>query len=142
MQTLFFLSLAFLPPLISGPLPSILVLRFGLGENWRRHLLLIALLTIILNLGAAAIIIFGLDDFLPPGAIACSLTPIVAIVTLIISLRSLRRIASDLNVNPVQGKWLQLSLVAISTLQILMVIILIIIAPALCNTGIRDCPDY
>jgi len=142
MQTLFFLSLAFLPPLISGPLPSMLVLRLASGSDWRRSLFLIALLTIILNLAAVTMIIFGLDDFLPPGAIACSLTPVVAIITLILSLRSLRRIASDLGVNAVQNKWLQLSLVAISALQILTAVILIIIAPALCNTGIRDCPDY
>jgi len=141
MQTLIFLFLAFLPPLISGPLPAILVLRIASGANWRRRLPLMALLAIILNLIAFAIMISELDGFLPPGFVACGLTPIVAVATLIVSLRLLRRTESDLDADPMQRRWLQLSLVAIPALQILTVIILIIIAPALCNTEIRACTN-
>lgn len=141
MQTLTFLALAFLPPLISGPLPAMLVFRIAAGPNWRRQLPLAILLAIILNLIASAVIISNLDGLLPPGFVACSLTPIVAVITLIVSLRLSRRTHPDLDANPSQRRWLRLSLVAIPALQILFVTTLVLIAPALCDTGIRTCAN-
>jgi len=139
MQALVFLALSFLPPLISGPLPAMLVFRMVSGPNWRRQLPFAILLAIILNLIAFAFIISNLDGLLPPGFVACVLTPIAAVVTLIVSLRLFHRTDPGPNVDPMQQRWLRMSLVAIAALQILMVVILVLIAPALCETRIRTC---
>lgn len=141
MQTLNFLALAFLPPLISGPLPAMLVFRMASNRNWRMQLPLAILLAIVLNLIAFAVILSNFDGFLPSGFFACSLTPIVAIATLIVSLRLSRRTHPDLDANPMQRRWLRLCLVAFSALQIFTVTILVLIAPALCDTGIRTCAN-
>jgi hypothetical protein len=139
MQTLVFLALCFLPPLIAGPLPTMLVLRMTSGPNWRRQLPLAILLAIILNLIAFAFIVSNLDGLLPPGFVACVLTPIAAVVTLIVALHLLRQTDPGQNVDPIKQRWLRVSLVAIMALQILMVVIVALVAPALCETGIRNC---
>lgn len=141
MQTLVFLALAFLPPLISGPLSAMLVFRMASGLNWRRQLALAILLAMILNLIAFAVIISNLDGLLPSGFFACALTPIAAVATLIVSLRLFREADPDPNANPMQRKWFRLSLVAIPVLQVLMVTTLVLVAPALCDTGIRTCSN-
>ena len=117
------------------------VLRMASNRNWRMQLPLAILLAIILNLIAFAIIISNSDGLLPSGALACGLTPIAALATLIVSLSLLRRTDPDPNANPMQRRWLRLSLLAIPALQILMITTLVLIAPALCNTGIRTCTD-
>jgi hypothetical protein len=142
MQALVFLALSFLPPLISGPLPAILVFRMASGPNWKRQLPLAILLAIILDLIAFALIISNLDGLLPPGFVACTLTPIAAVLTLIVSLRLFRQADPGSNVDPMQQKWLRVGLVAIATLSILMAVILVLVAPALCGTWIRNCAPY
>jgi hypothetical protein len=139
MQTLVFLAIAFLPPLICGPVPAALVFRMAPGLNWRRNLSLAVLLAIILNLIAFAVIVSNLDGLLPPGFFACVLTPIAAVATLIVSLGRLRRIDAEPGADPMQRRWLRLSLVAIPVLQVLMVTILVLVAPALCGTTLRNC---
>jgi hypothetical protein len=67
--------------------------------------------------------------------------PIVALATLIVSLRRLRRTAPGLRADPMQRRWLRLSLVAIPVLQVLVVTILVLVAPALCGTFLRTCPN-
>ena len=142
MQTLVFLALVFLPPLISGPLPAMLVFMsegIASGLNWRRKLLLAVLLALLLNLVAFAVIISNLDGLLPPGFFACVVTPIAALATLIVSLRLFRRTDPGLQANSNQRKWLRRCLVAIPLLQMLMLATLVLIAPAFCGTGIRTC---
>jgi hypothetical protein len=139
MQTLIFLAIAFLPALICGPVPAMLVFRVGPGLNWRRGLPLAVLLAAILNLIAFVVIVSHLDGLLPPGFFACLLTPLAALVTLIVSLRWLRRTDPAVPADPIQRRWLRLSLVAIPVLQMLMITILILIAPALCGTVLRTC---
>jgi membrane protease YdiL (CAAX protease family) len=142
MQILIFLVLAFLPALISGPLPAMLVFKMASGLNWRRQLLLAFLLAIILNLIAFTMILSNLDGFLPSGAVSWGLTLIVSIATLIVSLCLLRRKVTDPDINPIRRKWMRLTLIAIPVLQILMITTLLIIAPSLCNTGFRTCTDW
>lgn len=142
MQLLIFLTKVILPPLLSGPLPTLLVFKLTAAENWRRQMPVVALLAIISNLAAFTIMIFELDGFLPSGFIACVLTPFVAVVTLIVSLRSLGQTGSGLDVNLIKNKWLKISFFGITVLQILMIVTLIVIAPSLCETEIRTCTDY
>lgn len=142
MQMLFFLAKVFLPPLLSGPLPTFFVFKMTAAENWQRRVPIVALLAIISNLAAFAIMIFELDGFLPAGFIACGLTPFAAGTTLIVSLRLLSRAESGADTNPVLNKWLKRSVIAISVLQLLMITILVIVAPSLCGTQIRTCTDY
>ena len=139
MQTLLFLAVAFLPPLISGPLPAMLVFRMAAGLNWRRTLPLAVLLAIILNFIAFAAIVSNLDGLLPPGFFACMLTPVAAVATLIVSLGRFRRADAGRGADPMQRRWLCVGLVAIPVLQVLMVTILVLIAPALCGTVLRTC---
>ena len=139
MQTLIFLAIAFLPPLITGPAPAMLVFRVAQSLNWRRALPLAILLAIILNLIAFTVIVSNLDGLLPPGFFACMLTPVVAVATLIFSLGRLGRTAADPGVYPMPHRWLRLSLVAIPVMQMLMLTILVLIAPALCGTTLRTC---
>lgn len=134
-----FLALVFLPPLIAGPLPAMLIFRMAPGPNWRRNLFLLFLLTIVLNLVALVMIIIGLDDFLPPGALACTLTPVASLIALIDFLIRLRRTDSDPDADPIQRRWMRVSLVAILPMQVIMLMILIIFAPLLCDLGIRPC---
>jgi hypothetical protein len=143
MQTLIFFATALLPPLISGPLPAMLVFTLGgvsTGLNWRRKLALAIFLAIVLNLVACAVIIFNLNGLLPPGLLACVLTPIAALATLIVSLLLFHRSDPGSQANPIQRKWLHRSLVAIPLLQVLMLGILVLIAPALCGTSMHICP--
>ena len=92
MQTLVFLAIVILLPLITGPVPAALAFRVAPGLNWRRALPLIVLLAVVLDLIAFVVIVSNLDGLLPPGFFACVLTPIAAIATLIVSLLRLRRI--------------------------------------------------
>ena len=139
MQTLVFLAIAFLPPLISGPVPAALVFRVAPGLNWRRALPLMVLLAVVLDLIAFVVIASNLDGMLPPGFFACVLTPIVAVATLIVSLGRLRRIGAGPGADPMRRSWLRVSLVAIPILQMLMLTILVLVAPALCGTALRTC---
>jgi len=140
-DTLIFLAIAILPPLVAGPLPAMLVFRSGSGPNWRRQLPLAILSALVLNLIACAVIISNLDGLLPPGFFACSLTPIVAVATLSVSLQRFRRAGSDPEANPIQRKWLRLSLVAIPAFQMFTLAILVLVAPALCEAGLRTCTN-
>jgi hypothetical protein len=139
MQTLVFLVIAFLPPLISGSVPAMLVFRVAPSLNWRRTLPLVVLLAVVLDLIAFVVIDSNLDGLLPPGFFACVLTPIAAIATLIVSLGWLRRIDAGPEADPIRCRWLRVSLVAIPMMQMLMVAILVLIAPALCGTVLRTC---
>jgi hypothetical protein len=139
MQTVLFLAVVFLPPLISGPVPAALVFRVAPGLNWRRALPLAVLLAVVLNIIAFVVIVSNLDGLLPPGFFACVLTPIAAIVTLIVSLLRLRRIGAGVEVDPIRRRWLCVSLVSIPVLQVLMLAILVLVAPALCGTALRTC---
>ena len=139
MQTLVFLAIAFLPPLISGPVPAMLVLRVTPSLNWRRALTVAGFLAVVLNIIAFAMIASNMDGLIPPGFFACVLTPIAALATLIVSLVRLRQIDAGPEVDPVRSRWLRVSLVAIPVMQVLMVTILVLIAPALCGTTLRSC---
>lgn len=110
--------------------------------HWRRKLSLAILLAVILNLAAFAAILFNLDGLLPAGFFAGGLIPLTALATVIVSLLRFRRTAADPQADPLQRKWLRLGLVAIPVLQMLMLIILVLIGPALCTTGLRSCPHF
>ena len=142
MQALVFLALSFLPPLISAPLPALLVFRMASGPNWKRQLTLAILLAMILDLIAFALIISNLEGLLPPGFVACTVTPIAAVLTLIVSLRLFRKTDPGPNGDPMQQRWLRVGLVAIAALPILMSAILVLVAPALCGTWMRNCTPY
>jgi hypothetical protein len=142
MQTLLFLLIVFLPPLISGPVPAALVFRVAPGLNWRHALPLTVLLAVVLNIIAFVVIVANLNGLLPPGFFACVLTPVAAIATLIVSLGRLRRTDAGPGADPMQRKWLRVSLITIPLLQVLMVSILVLIAPALCGTALRTCTNY
>jgi hypothetical protein len=140
MQTLLFLAIAFLPPLISGPAPAMLAFApegVTPGLTWRLSLAILC--GILFNLIAFYVIVSNLDGLLPPGFFACMLTPIAAVATLIVSLGRFRRIDAGQGADPMQRKWLRVSLVAIPLLQMLMLTILVLIAPALCGTALRTC---
>ena len=139
MHTLLFLAVAFLPPLISGPVPAALVLKVAPSLNWRRALPVAVLLAVVLNIIAFVVIASNMDGLFPPGFFACVLTPIAAIATLIVSLLRLRQIEAGPEADPVRSRWLRVSLAAIPLLQVLMVTILVLIAPALCGTILRTC---
>jgi hypothetical protein len=139
MQTLVFLAIVFLPPLISGPVPAALVLKVAPSLNWRRALPVDGLLAVVLNIIAFAVIVSNLDGLLPPGFFACVLTPIAAVTTLVVSLGRLRQIDAGPEADPMRSRWLRVSLVAIPVMQVLMVAILVLAAPALCGTFLRTC---
>jgi hypothetical protein len=145
MQIVLFLAIAFLPPFISGPLPAMLALAPEGGAprlTWRWRLCLVSLSAILLNLVAFWVIASHLDGLLPPGFFACMLTPIAAVATLIVALGRLRRKDASQAADPMQRKWLRVSLIAIALLQVLVVSILAVIAPALCGTALRVCTTY
>ncbi len=141
MDTLTFLALAILPPLIAGPVPAALAFRSVSGQDWKRRLPLAILSAIALNLIAGAIIVFSLEGLLPAGFFACSLTPVAAGATLMISLRYFRRAVSGPDGDSTQRRWLRLSLVAIPALQMLTGTMVVLIAPALCSWGVRTCAN-
>jgi hypothetical protein len=58
---------------------------------------------------------------------------------LIVSLGRLRRIDAGPEADPIRCRWLRVSLVVISVIQVLMVTILVLIAPVLCGTALRTC---
>jgi hypothetical protein len=142
MQSLLFWVFVFLPPMISGPLPAVLVFRAASGLNWRRGLLLALLSAVILNLLAFIIINTNLYGLFDSGSLACGLTPLAALATMIFSLRRFRRSAAVQDADSQRQKSLRLSLAAIPLLQILMLTILVLIGPALCTTGLRSCPRF
>jgi hypothetical protein len=145
MQILLFLAIACLPPLISGPLPALLAFApEGVAPRltWRWRLSLVILSAILLNLIAFYVIVSNLDGLLPAGFFACMLTPVAAVATLIVSLGRLRRTGAGQGADPTQRKWLRVSLIAIPLLQVLMVGILVLAAPALCGTALRTCTNY
>jgi len=144
LQSLLFWVFVFLPPLISGPLPAVLVFASAGAAprpHWRRKLSLAILLAVILNLAAFAAILFNLAGLLPAGLFAGGLIPLTALATLIVSLLRFRRTAADPQADPLQRKWLRRCLVAVPLLQMLMLAVLVLLAPALCGAGIRPCSN-
>jgi hypothetical protein len=124
---------------MSGPLPAIIWLWAGRHQNWRRLLPLAALSTIILNVVASVLIITNLEGSLPSGFLACAVTPIVGLITLLLSRIFVRRTFQTLPDNALQRRWLQVGIVAIPVVQLFTVTTLILIAPALCTLGLRSC---
>jgi len=141
METLSFVIFALLPPLISGPLPAILWFRMGRSQNWRWMLPLVAFFAIVLNIGAAALIVVNLEGFLPAGFLACALTPIAALATLLLSRLLVHRGSQSLPENTIQRRWLRVGIFAIPALQLFTVATLVLIAPSLCAMGIRSCTE-
>lgn len=141
MQSLSLVILVLLPPLISGPLPAIIWLWLGFNQNWRRLLPLAAFLTLILNAAASVLIVANLEGFLPSGFFACAVTPIVGLITLLLSLAFIRRTFRTIPENSLQRRWLKVGVLAIPVVQLFTMAMLVLIAPALCAIGIRSCPD-
>ena len=136
-----FFFLVFLPPLISGPLPTVLLFKMVSGPNWRRWLLLVIFSIILLNVISFGMVISNLEGLISPGFIACGLTPIMAVATLIVSLYVYKRGKADPCADPMQRKWLRFCLIAIPVLQMFMMTTLVLISPSLCNSGIRTCTN-
>ena len=141
METLLFIILAILPPFISGPLPTLVLFSIMQSKNWRWRFFLWLLLAIALNGCAYILMIESSDGLLPPVLFACSLTPIVALATFVASLIALRRgyqAAEDSS----RRRWLRVGIIAIPLLQLFTLAIMILIAPALCGTSIRNCSRW
>jgi hypothetical protein len=141
MQSLSFVVLALLPPLVSGPLPAMIWLWSGRNQNWRLLLPVAAFLTILLNLAASILIVTNLEGFLPSGFFACAVTPIVGLVTLLLSRVLVRRAFQTLPEDDPRRRWLKVGVFAVPVVQLFAVITLVLIAPALCNTGMRSCAE-
>ena len=139
MQSLSFVILALLPPLISGPLPAMIWLWAGRRPNWRWLLPLAAFATISLNVAAAVLIVANLEGSLPAGFWACAVTPIVGLITLLLSQVFVPRTFQTLPDNTLQRRWLRVGIIAIPVVQLFTVTTLILIAPALCRLGLRSC---
>jgi len=140
MGTPSFIILALLPPIISGPLPTLILFGIMQNKNWRAYFPLALILAIALNVCAFVLMIWNLDGLLPPGFFACSLTPIVALATLAVSLMSFRRgfQAEDTT----RRSWLRVGIIAIPLLQLFTIAIMLLIAPSLCGTSIRNCSRW
>lgn len=141
MGFLSFVIFVLLPPFLAGPLPTYLWLKMGSSPNWRWQLPVAALLAVALNLGAAALIVANLEGLVAAGFFACMLTPITALVTVLLSRISFRRGYLTQPENVIQRRWLQGGIVAIAVLQIGMVTTVVLIAPSLCTLGLRTCFD-
>ena len=140
MGTLSFIGLALLPPIISGPLPTFILFRIMQSQNWRAYFPLALVLAIAFNVCAFILMIWNLDGLLPPGFFACLLTPIVGLAMLTASVIASRRgfQAEDAT----QRRWLRVGIIAIPLLQLFTIAIMILIAPSLCGTSIRNCSRW
>jgi len=141
METLLFIVLALLPPILSGPLPALVLFRIMQSKNWRGRFSLWLLLAIALDACASALMILNSDDLLPAGFFACSLTPVAALATFVASLILSRRgypVAEDSS----RRRWLRVGIIAIPLLQLFTLVLMVLIAPALCGTGIRNCSRW
>lgn len=132
------LALTLLLPLISGPVAAVVYMAVVRREGrWRQPVFWLSLL--VADLAVCLVMAVTLGDFIGPGALACALTPVAAVVTLALGLVSKRWMYRTMGEDKRRWTWYLVGIGAIALLQLAVIVALTIIAPALCDTPLRTC---
>ncbi|MEJ2150280.1 MAG: hypothetical protein P8Z40_12470 [Chloroflexota bacterium] len=141
MNKVIFLVSILLYPIISGPVATlafIIILR--LRKQWAMVLFWLSL--VALNVAGFFYLALTLGDFFAgPGFFACMITPIFAIVTVLVSRLLVRRLHQAIGGDDKRQRWLTVGTLLIAFLQIATVFALALLAPWLCEIGIRNCSE-
>ena len=136
-----FIVAAILPPVVSGPVAATVFVAI-LKEDTGRRLLLFWLMLIAWDVATFFFIANTTGDFIGPGFVACLATPIAVAFALIIRRSSSHRFYQAIGDDKVRQRWFLVGTLLIPFLQIVTVILLVLLRPALCEMGIISCEKW
>jgi hypothetical protein len=137
-----FIVSTLLYPVLSGPVAAfVLVIVLRQAKRWA--LALFWLLVVALNVAGFFCLAVTLGDFFPgPGFFSCAITPILAVLTALVPRLLARRIHQLIGDDTRRKRWLAAGTLLIAALQVGTVFSLLLLAPWLCEIGVRDCSEF
>ena len=134
------LLLVLVYPLLLGPGAGTVFL-WSLKQKSRYAISLFWVLLIIAHGLGFLLVVLTLGGGLPgPGFFSCLVTPIFSVLTML-QLR-IRGKQIQPGLDPRRTRWLQLGTILIPGLQILVILLLVLFGPALCETPLRSCDPF
>jgi TctA family transporter len=134
-----FITLAVLYPLLTGPVAALVYLRI-LRQNHRTALVWFWLCLLIANsLGFVYLAVITGEGLLEPGFFSCLFTPVFSLASGLVIRLGRSRMNQELSDQPyMKSRWLR-GVIFIPLLQILTVGVFTLLAPYLCEIGLRSC---
>jgi hypothetical protein len=129
-----------IPPILAGPAAAVAMI-WVTRRREQAFLRLFWVLLPVLNLISAYWMAVTMGEFIGPGGLACMLTPFAALVGALILVLSRRRVLIDVEDEPRWRRAYRLGTLLIPILQLSMIVVLGILAPRLCELGLRTCSD-
>ena len=137
--TLYYYVSVLIYPILTGPIAAWVYLRL-LKKNSRRQILFFWPLLLAVNFIGFWFLSFNLSDWLiDPGFFSCLLTPISAVLTALILRVGGLRLPPDEDTASSSRPWLTIGFIGIPALQIFTVGLYGLLAPYLCEIGLRSC---
>ena len=134
-----FITLAVLYPLLTGPVAALVYLRI-LRQNHRTALVWFWLCLLIANsLGFVYLAVITGEGLLEPGFFSCLFTPAFSLVSVLMIRLGRSRMKEELSGQPNMKARLLQGVIFIPLLQILTVGVFTLLAPYLCEIGLRSC---
>lgn len=134
-----FITLAVLYPLLTGPVAALVYLRI-LRQNHRTALVWFWLCLLIANsLGFVYLAVITGEGLLEPGFFSCLFTPAFSLVSVLMIRLGRSYMNQELIGQPYMKSRLLQGVIFIPLLQILTVGVFTLLAPYLCEIGLRSC---
>ena len=137
--TLYFFISVLIYPILTGPIAAWIYLRIIANNNHRQNLAY-WLLLLIANFAGFWFLALNLSDWLiAPGFFSCLFTPISAVLTALILRIGGRQLLPEGETASSGRIWLPIGFIGIPALQIFTVGLYGLLAPYLCEIGVRTC---
>ena len=129
------------PPTLSGPATAVAFYRV-IQRRERRLLRLFWILLPVVNIASMTWIAFTMGDVFGSGDLACLLIPFSALLTAFVLILLRKRVSVAVGD---EAQWLgsyRLGTVLIPVFQLVTMFVLMVVAPLLCEWGVRTCWDW
>jgi hypothetical protein len=134
-----FFTLAVLYPLLTGPVAALVYLRI-LRRTHTTALLWFWLCLLVANsLGFIYLAVITGEGLLEPGFFSCLFTPVFSLASVLVIRLGRSRMNQELSDQPYMKARLLQGVILIPLLQILTVGLFTLLAPYLCEIGLRSC---
>ena len=137
--TLYFIILILLYPVLTGPLAALIYLRILLYRAGKRVILFWLGLLVVHGLGFIFLTAITGDNLFDPGFFSCLITPLLAVLSALVLRFGGLRMAEEPAWGLQDKRWLLLGTVIIPLLQLITMGSFVVLAPYLCQIGLRSC---
>jgi hypothetical protein len=139
--TITFMITALLPPIISGPgAAALFVAAIKSKRRWSLPLFWVALPA--LDIAMIVWVALSRGGLFGPDLLACALTPVIALVTMLALMLARKRVYRRLGEDKGRRRWYGVGVVAIPSIQMALMALFLLLGPYLCELGIGSCPDW